>query len=109
MKGNAYFLKKPSRLRDLTRPHRIEDEVPYEVVRTVLLPQIDYENFATDLTVDREYIEKNAHLCGIENGVWKCLLIQQETAKTGILIMPEDESWVGYAAFYGNAIPKFPK
>ena len=25
MKGTAYFVKKPSKLRDLMRPHRIED------------------------------------------------------------------------------------
>ena len=109
MKGTAYFVKKPSRLCDLMRPHRIEDEVPYIVAKAILLPQIDYENIATDLTVDREYIEQYAHLCGIENGEWKCLLIQQETAKTGILVMPEDRCWVGYAAYYGNAVPKFPR
>ena len=37
MKGSAYFVKKPSRLRDLLKPHRVEDEVSYEVVRTILL------------------------------------------------------------------------
>ena len=61
MRGSAYFVKKPSRLCDLLKPHRVEDEVSYEVVRTILLPQIDYENFATDLTVDREFIEQYAH------------------------------------------------
>ena len=109
MKGSAYFVKKPSRLRDLLKPHRVEDEVSYEIGRTILLPQIDYENFATDLAVDREFIEQYAHLCGIDSGVWKCLLIQQETAKTGILVMPEDRCWVSYAAYYGNAVPKFPR
>lgn len=109
MKGTAYFVKKPSKLSHLVRPHRIEDEVPYEIVRTILLSQMDYENFATDLTVDREYIEKNASLCRIYDGVWKCLLIQQENAKSGILVMPEDQCWVGFAAYYGNAIPKFPR
>ena len=69
MKGTAFFVKKPSRLNNLLRPHRLEDEVNYEIVKTILLPQIDYENLATDLTVDREYIEQNAHLCGIQNGV----------------------------------------
>ena len=55
MKGTAYFVKKPSKLRDLMRPHRIEDEVPYIVAKAILIPQIDYENIAADLTVDREY------------------------------------------------------
>ena len=50
MRGSAYFVKKPSRLNNLLKPHRIEEEVPYEVVKTILLSQIDYENFATDLS-----------------------------------------------------------
>ena len=78
MKGTAYFVKNPSKLSNLVKPHRVEDEVSYEIVRTIYLPQIDYENFATDLTVDRAFIEENAHLCGIHDGVWKCLLVQQE-------------------------------
>ena len=51
MKGTAYFVKSPSKLSNLVKPHRVEDEVSYEIVRTIYLQQIDYENFATDLTV----------------------------------------------------------
>ena len=109
MNGRAYFVRKPSRMNNLLKPHRIEDEQNFEIVRTILLPQIDYENFVTDLTVDRDYLEQYAHLCGIEDGVWKCLLIQQETAKTGILVMPEDGCWVGYAAYFGFKTPKIPR
>jgi hypothetical protein len=65
MKGTAYFVKNPSKLSNLVKPHRVEDEVSYEIVRTIYLPQIEYENFATDLTVDRAFIEENAHLCGM--------------------------------------------
>lgn len=109
MRGTAYFVRKPIRLSQLFKPQRIEDEVPYEIVKTIHLSQLDYENFSTDLTVDREYIEQNADFFGIKNGVWKCLLIQQKNAKDGILVIPEYESWIGYAAFYGNTIPRFPK
>ena len=63
MRGTAYFVRKPIRLSQLFKPQRIEDEVPYEIVKTIHLSQIDYENFATDLTVDREYIEQNADFC----------------------------------------------
>lgn len=109
MRDTAYFVKQPTRLNNLLKPHRIEEEAPYRIVGTVLLPQIDYENFATDLTVDREYIARNAHLCGIVDGVWQCLLIRQQNAKTGILVMPEAESWVGYAAYYGQSAPRLPR
>ncbi len=40
--------------------------------------------FAADLTVDRQYIEQNAALCGIRDGVWKCMLIQQDDDKKRI-------------------------
>ena len=106
MKGTAYFVKKPSRLSDLLKLHRIEEEKSYEIVRIIQLPQIDYENFAADLTVDREYIEQYAYLCVNQNGVWHCLLIQQENANTGIIVIPENNCWVDYAAFYGNSVPK---
>ncbi len=104
MKRIAYFIRSPSRLNNLFRPHKIEDEVPYEIVKTICLSQMDYENFSTDLTVDREFIEYNAALCCIDDGVWKCLLIQQENTKKGILIMPEDQCWVGYAAYYMSTV-----
>ena len=55
---------------------------------------MDYKNFATGLTVDHDDIKQNAALCGIDDGVWKCLLIQQENTKNGMII-PEDE-WRGF-------------
>ena len=109
MQGIAFFVKRPRRINNLFRPHKIADEAPYEIMRTIRLSQIDYENFTADFTVEREFIEQNAALCGIDDGVWKCLLIQQENAKNGILIMPENQCWVGYAAYYGNSIPRFRK
>lgn len=105
----AYFVKRPRRLRELFKPHKIEDEVPYNIVKAVLLSRIDYENFATDMTVEREYIDQYAHLCGIRDGIWNCLLIQQKNTKTGILVMPETQQWVGYAAYYGCSIPIFSR
>ena len=67
---------------------------------------MDYENFATGLTVDHDDIKQNAALCGIDDGVWKCPLIQQENTKNGMII-PEDECRVDYAAYYGDSISRF--
>ena len=108
MRRSAYFVRKPRRLKDLVTPHKIEDEVPYEVIKTVLLAQIDYDNFAADMTVEREYIGPYAHLCGIRDGLRKYLLIQQKNMKNGILVIPEDRCRVGYAAYYGCSLPIFP-
>ncbi len=59
----AYFVKEPRILKDLFAIHAVDLEHPYEVVKTIELPLIDYENFITDMTVDRQYLEDNAHLC----------------------------------------------
>lgn len=96
--GSAYFVRKPRKLSDLLYPHGPEDEIPYEVVKTIHLLRIDYENFASDLTVDRTYIERLSLLCGIRDGIWQCLLIRQKNAETGILVMPEYKRLMGYAA-----------
>lgn len=109
MRDTAYFVKSPRWISDLLLPHKMEEEVPFKIVKTIPLSRIDYENLAADLTAEREYMEPYAHLCGIRNGVWECLLIQQRITREGILIMPRDSRWVGYAAFWGNALPRIPR
>ena len=106
MRETAYFVKTPRWINDLLLPHKLEDEVPYQIVQTIQLSRIEYENLIADLTADRQYIERHAHLCGIQDGVWKCLLIQQRINGEGILIMPKGGCWVGYAAFWGQALPR---
>ena len=95
--GRAYFVPDPSRAEDLIVPHLITDERPYEIVKTVTLGAIDYDNFITDMLVDRAFIEENHHLC--EKGeVWRCLFIRKRGQSDGILVMPEDDAYVGYVA-----------
>ena len=53
--GYAYFIPRPRVFADLFRPHLIEEERPYHIVKTVTLPAIDYENFITDMLVDRAF------------------------------------------------------
>ncbi len=70
----------------------LESQRPYEIVKVIALPLIDYENFISDLTVDRQFLEDNAFLCST-NGIWKCLLIQREKKSDGILVIPLDRRW----------------
>ena len=79
-------------------PHLTTDERPYEIVKTVTLGAIDYSNFITDMLADRAFIEENHDLC--EKGkVWRCLLVRKRGQNDGVLVMPEDDSYVGYAAY----------
>lgn len=96
--GYAYFVRQPRVLKDLFAIHAVDRERRYEVVKTIELPLIDYENFILDMTVDRQYLEDNAHFCS-EGDVWKCLLIKREDKKDGILVIPFDGAWVRWAAY----------
>lgn len=96
--GTAYFVKQPRTIEDLIVPHPIELERPFEVIKTMMLAKIDYENFITDMNVDRQFIEDDAELCGMGK-VWKCLLVRQRGREDGVLVMPEDGCYVGWAAY----------
>lgn len=81
------------------QPHPIEREHAYEIVKQVKLAKIDYENFITDMVADRQFIEDNANLCS-KDEIWRCILVQQHGRTNGVLVMPEDGCFVGWAAYY---------
>ena len=99
--GYAYFVDSPRTINDLMVPHPIEQERIYEIVKTIKLSGIDYENFITDMVADRQFIEDNAALCS-RGEVWRCLLVQQRGHMDGVLVMPEDGCYVGWAAYYSE-------
>ena len=107
--GYAYFVSRPRVFADLFCPHLIEEERPYRIVKTVTLPAIDYENFITDLLVDRPFIEAFSPLCTAPGD---CLLIcsrfphggkslgDRGLVPEGILVIPCDGSFAASAAYY---------
>ncbi len=97
--GYAFFVESPRIIEDLLAPHPIEREQRYEIVKAVKLTKIDYENFITDMIADRQFIEENAALCA-QGGVWRCLLVQQRGRTDGVLVVPDDGCYVGWAAYY---------
>ena len=99
--GNAYFVKSPRRLEDLQALHLVKKERLFEIVKTVKLTKIDYENFVTDMLADRQFIEDHAALCS-KGTVWRCILVQQRDHTDGVLVMPEDGCFVGWAAYYSG-------
>ena len=94
----AYFVQNPRRIEELRVPHLVTSEKHFEIVRTVTLGRIDYENFITDMLVERQFIEDNAAACR-RGDIWKCLLVRQKGKPGGILVMPEKDGFVGYAAY----------
>ena len=97
--GQAYFVPLPRRIEDLRVPHDYEKEQRYEIVKTVRLSQIEYENFITDMVADRAFIEDNAGNCSAGE-IMKCLLVQSRKGTDGILVIPRDRCFVEYAAYW---------
>lgn len=97
----AYFVKLPRVINDLCRPHRPEDERSFEVVKVIYLAAIDYENFITDMLADRQFIEDHAHLCE-QADTWKCLLVRRQGGNDGVLVMPADRCFVGWAGYFSQ-------
>jgi len=96
--GTAFFVDFPRILDDLKRPHLLKAERPYEIVATVTLGKMDYDNFCTDMVADRQFIEDNYDLC-CTGPIWKCLFVHQRGRKDGVLIVPTDGCYVKYAAY----------
>ena len=96
--GYAYFVENPRILEDLIVPHPVETERQFMVVKTIRLTKIDYENFITDMIADRQFIEENAALCS-KGTVWNCIFVQQRGREDGVLVLPIDQSFVGWAAY----------
>lgn len=100
--GHAFFVHRPATINDLQRPHPLEREQAYTIVKTIALGVIDYENFITDMLVDRQFIEDYADRC--ERGEsWKCLYVHQRGCKDGVLVMPDKDCYVKYAAYLSEA------
>ena len=101
----AFFVSMPFQIEDLKRPHLISQQKPYIIEKTIELEEIDYENFITDLCVDRWFIEDNAKLCRIdENGAWHCLFIYEQGKLDGILVMSDGQVFPKWAAYVPDEI-----
>lgn len=99
--NTAYFVRHPFTIKDLRVPHLYNRRKPFAIEKTVTLGKIDYENFITDLCVERWFIEENRHLCRVDgDGVWHCILVRQRGSQDGVLVMSEGEEYPKHAAYY---------
>ena len=79
------------------RPHLLEWEREYEVVKTICLSEMDFENFVTDMEADRQFLEDNSALCGKNGAEIRCLKVTHKESSESVLVVP-DGSWVDIAA-----------
>ena len=99
-KDTAYFVRCPSTIFDLRVPHLLSLEKEYDIVKTIQLSQIDYENFCFDLLADRQFLSDNAHLCS-DYPLFKCLYVKANGHTDGIITIPDNQAYVKFAAYYG--------
>ena len=95
----AHFVHRPRSIGDLMVPHRLEEERSFEIVRQVIVDNLDYENFMWDLYPQREFLLAGPGSCGSGDPM-RCLLVRYHSAKDGILVTTLDPELVEYAAYY---------
>lgn len=100
----AYFVKLPYTISDLVGPRHPQGKQLYVVEKTIFLSRIDYENFITDMCVDRWFIEQNRSLCHIDDeNIWHCLFIKRSRRNDGVLVMSAGRVFPYWAAYVKNA------
>ena len=82
-------------------PHPIEKERPCRIVTEIRLPAIDDESFITDMLADHQFLSDQGRRCK-KGEVWDCLLVRRKGQPDGVLVMPEDACFVGWAAYYSD-------
>lgn len=96
----AFFVEHPHKIDELMKPHDVKDEKQFEVVKQIVLSHMDYENFVTDMLVQRDYLEENAALC-VDGGEYvRCLLITGSGYETGVLVIPDHWGFVAKAGYW---------
>ena len=97
----AFFVEYPFRIEDLQKPYLPHQRKPFIVKKLIQLGKIDYENFVSDLCVDRWFIEENTHLCRIDgDGAWHCILVMQKGHSDGVLVMSEGKVFPKWASYF---------
>ncbi len=95
MEQKAYFISRPRRVEEL-RDFGIGMLRPYQIVSTVCLGGIDYENFVTDLLADRAFLE-NVPGCGEDGHLVRCLCVTS-WGRDSVLVLPDGTGHVALAA-----------
>ena len=100
--GQASFIFTPRNTDALTQPIPLEKMQPYRIVDRIVLNRLDFENFATDMLVEREYLEPFEDLCHT-GPVYECVLVcRQGNKREGILVIPDSGGYIKCAARYDD-------
>ena len=72
------------------------------VEMTILLDKDDFDEFASDLLEDRDYIKDNVDKMYVDNNdVEHCILVTYDGSEDGILVQSEGYHYARYSAYFG--------
>ena len=94
----AKFVPCPCRIDELMDREEPGVWLPYRVVTTVELGAVDYENFITDMLVEREFLESAAGLCSAGEVMW-CIKVRRKGCADSVLVVPKKRCFIGWAAY----------
>lgn len=98
--GKAYFIFTPRNGEEFQQPHLIDHEKPYRIVGNIALSSIDYENFETDMLVERKYLEPYEECCRTGE-IYACVLVHKKADdQHGFLVIPDSGGYIQCAAWY---------
>lgn len=96
----AYFAIHPRKIEDCAAVHDLSEETTYTITAKVVLTAMDYENFVSDMLVERQFLEDNASACGRDGDAVRCILVQTKWSKDGVLVLADKDGFVVLAAGY---------
>lgn len=76
----------------------------YEILETVVLDVIDYENFVSNPEVERDYLADRCRLHPAAfDGILHAVLVRRRARTDGVLAVPDRDGYVIWAAYLPNA------
>ncbi|MBQ6431293.1 MAG: hypothetical protein IJJ99_05400 [Oscillospiraceae bacterium] len=95
MEQKAYFVLRPRRIDEMQTAAEGEWRA-YQVVSTIRLRRIDYDNFAADLLADRAFLDNDSG-CADDGRILRCMRVTCRDRNT-ILVLPDGNGHVAMAA-----------
>lgn len=100
--SKAHFVYFARRIDELMTEYPEDEGKEYVIEKTIELPKVEYENFASDLRPERGFIEKNKDLCRIESDIFHCVLVREQDESEGVLVMSDGENFPFLVALYNE-------
>lgn len=95
--GTASFVQTARNLDDVITCEK-RSESPFVVEKELVLSTTDYENFVSDLGVEREYLQIEHARCKTIKGTRHCLRVMSKKLQNGLLVQCTDTGYPEWIA-----------